>query len=115
MNRDKWIVTNISNATISLGIVDLPAMRAGDHFDLLHYASKTEIANSSDIRALLVAGKVLIDKYEDGVLSEVVNAANADKALSLTELSDVQGATGTFTSQDGKTVTVVDGLITSIV
>ncbi len=115
MNRDKWIVTNISNETLSLGIIDLPALRAGDHFDLLRYSSKVDIANSNDIKALLSAGKIRIDKYEDGVLSEVSNVANASKTLSIAERSDVQGATGSFTSQDGKTITVVDGLITSIV
>lgn len=46
------------------------------------------------------------------------NAPTANSHLvsnSLGELSWVAGASGTFTSQDGKTITVVSGLITSIV
>ncbi len=42
-------------------------------------------------------------------------STNINDLFSLIEANKVSGATGTFTTVDGKTVTVTNGIITSII
>jgi hypothetical protein len=85
MKREKWIVKNISANSLSVGILNMPALRSQNHFDLLMYASKEQIGQNSTIRDRLLDASVEIYKYKDGLLVTTINASNALTALTSAE------------------------------
>lgn len=95
-------------------IYHVTGTNAGSRFEW-HYSIDNNIDAQGDSRRMFLesTGRMVLHKY--GVGTFTGTAARNLSTTSTGEVIEVAGATGTFTSQDGKTITVTNGLITSIV
>jgi hypothetical protein len=119
--------TNVRNSSITatdgftLGnpepirqIYHVTGANAGSKFEW-HYSTGNNIDFLGTSRRMFLesTGRLVLHRY--GVGTFTGTAARNLSTTSTGEVIEVAGATGTFTSQDGKTITVTNGLITSIV
>jgi len=95
-------------------IYHVTGANAGSRFEW-HYSTANLIDDSGNSRRMFLesTGRLVLHKY--GVGTFTGTAARNLSTTSAGVVIEVAGANGTFTSQDGKTITVTNGLITSIV
>jgi hypothetical protein len=95
-------------------IYHVTGANAGSRFEW-HYSTANLIDDLGTSRRMFLesTGRMVLHKY--GVGTFTGTAARNLSTTSAGVVIEVAGANGTFTSQDGKTITVTNGLITSIV
>ena len=103
----------LSNTNAIKQIYHVTGANAGSRFEW-HYSTANNIDNLGNSRRMFLesTGRMVLHKYGIGTFTGT--AARNLSTTSTGEVIEVAGATGTFTSQDGKTITVTNGLITSI-
>ena len=104
----------LSNPNAIKQIYHVTGVNAGSRFEW-HYSIDNNIDNLGTSRRMFLesTGRMVLHRY--GVGTFTGTAARNLSTTSTGVVIEVAGATGTFTSQDGKTITVTNGLITSIV
>jgi len=104
----------LSNPNAIKQIYHVTGANAGSRFEW-HYSTANTIDDLGTSRRMFLesTGRMVLHKYGIGTFTGT--AARNLSTTSTGEVIEVAGATGTFTSQDGKTITVTNGLITSIV
>ena len=105
--------STLSNPNAIKQIYHVTGVNAGSRFEW-HYSTANNIDNLGNSRRMFLesTGRMVLHKYGIGTFTGT--AARNLSTTSTGEVIEVAGATGTFTSQDGKTITVTNGLITSI-
>jgi len=77
------------------------------------YFTEARVLGISDVDDAIINSHTHVNKY---LLDNLINSGDGNSFLSNNgTYKNLTGATGTFTSADAKTITVVDGIITSIV
>ena len=93
MKRETWLVYNLTNSVLTIGLKNTPAIHPGKSIEVLHFATKEEVGQSISLKTLILADKVRLDKMVDGDVTETVTSANVETALLPAEESQLNTST----------------------
>lgn len=87
--REEWIVKNVSDRTISLGIPHTKALRPNQSTELLDSTSKEELQNNPNLIALITKGTVTLTILLDGNTQKVITSNNPQDLNATTDSKQI--------------------------